>query len=57
MNLFERSNAETDEHKDFMLANDQERKANMQWATSAFEKYEEMMRDFKNYKTNTNALF
>ena len=37
--------------------NDQERKANVQWAQAAFDKYDDLMRDFKEYKEKTNALF
>lgn len=56
LSLFENCNAETEEHKAFILENDQERVANVQWAKVAFEKYEDMMRDFKTYKEDTNAL-
>ena len=56
-NLFESSNAQTDEHKKFILENDQERVVNIQWAKAAFDKYEQMMADFKQFKVDTNALF
>ena len=29
----------------------------MAWAKAAFDKYEEMMKDFKQFKESTNVLF
>ena len=55
--MFNSSNAQTEEHKNFIEENDQERKANMAWAKAAFDKYEEMMKDFKQFKESTNVLF
>ena len=53
-NLFTTSNAQTDAHKRFILENDQEREANIQWCKVAFEKYEGMMSDFQGFKQQTN---
>ena len=55
--LFNTSNAQTEEHKNFILENDQERLANIQWAKEAHAKYDELLRDFLEYKENTNALY
>jgi len=54
--LFEKSNWQTKEHKDWLLANDQERQQNIAWAKEAFGKYEQMNKDFIKFKENTNTI-
>lgn len=55
--LFENSNAQADDHKQWIKENDQERQINIQWAKTAFEKYEDMMKDFTGFKEKINKLF
>ena len=54
--LFEKSNWQTKEHKQFLAENDQERQKDLAWAHAAFDKYEEMNKDFTQFKKSTNTI-
>ena len=53
-NLFRTSNAETDQHKQFIKDNDQHRQTQMQWVQGAYDNYCHIISDFSKFKSQTN---
>lgn len=56
-NKFEASNAQTEEHKEYIKATDQQRLADMNWVKETHDKYTQIMKDFTDYKTENNRIF
>lgn len=55
--LFENSNAQTEVHRAYIEETDKKRLADMNWVRDAHEKYTQMMKDFKDFKVETNRLY
>ena len=56
-NLFDSSNANAADHKEYIKVTDQQRLIDMNWVKETHEKYHEMMKDFKDYKTENNRIY
>ena len=54
--LFEKSDAQTEEHRQFIKEINEKQDLKLSWVEEASEKYSKMMEDFVAYKNQTNEI-